>query len=169
MVASTAQETVGRRSWIRMRARGKRREEILFNPWKFYPVKALEHRPFRAIAAPALRGRILDIVGSALDLPVRSGAADSVLCNEVLEHLPDPVGAGREIHRVLLPGGRGFTCCGSNRSGGSFPVWPPASRRSGPTSKGNSSSCRGGFGRSRRRTASCRSTDSCMRWPRCST
>lgn len=47
-----------------------------------------------------------DIVGSALDLPVRSGTTDSVLCNEVLEHLPDPAGAVREIHRVLQPGGR---------------------------------------------------------------
>jgi len=135
MVASPTRETAGRRSWIRMRASGKRREEIFFNLWKFYPAKALEHRAFRSIAVPALRGRILDIggglgpyreylshtsyfsleinpalspdiVGSALALPVRSGATDSVLCNEVLEHLPDPAGAVREIHRVLEPGGR---------------------------------------------------------------
>jgi len=39
-----------------MRAGGKRREEIFFNLWKFFPAKALEHRAFRAIAAPALRG-----------------------------------------------------------------------------------------------------------------
>ena len=101
MVASPARETVEWRSWIQMRAGGKRREEIFFNLWKFFPAKALEHRAFRAIAAPTLRGRILDIggglgpyreylsstsyysleinpalspdiVGSALDLPVRS-------------------------------------------------------------------------------------------------
>jgi len=46
-----------------MRSSGKRREEIFFNLWKFYPAKALEHRAFRAIAAPALRGRVLDIGG----------------------------------------------------------------------------------------------------------
>lgn len=135
MVASPAGETIGRRSWIQMSAGARRREEIFFNLWKFYPAKALEHRAFRAIAAPALKGRILDIggglgpyreylshtsyysleinptlspdiVGSALDLPVRTGATDSVLCNEVLEHLSDPTGAVREIHRVLQPGGR---------------------------------------------------------------
>ena len=135
MVASSARKTGGRGSWIRMRADGKRREEIFFNHWKFYPAKALEHRAFRDIAVPALRGRTLDIggglgpyreylatasyfsleinpglspdiVGSALSLPVRSGAAESVLCNEVLEHLPDPAAAVREIHRVLQPGGR---------------------------------------------------------------
>jgi len=118
-----------------MRADGKQREEIFFNLWKFYPAKALEHRAFRDIAVPVLGGRTLDIggglgpyreyisstsyysveinpeltpdiVGSALELPVRSCVADSVLCNEVLEHLPDPAAAVREIHRVLQPGGR---------------------------------------------------------------
>ena len=135
MVALSARETGERRSWIRMRADGRRKEEIFFNLWKFYPAKALEHRAFRDIAVPVLGGRILDIggglgpyreyfpttsyfsleinpvltpdiVGSALELPVRSGAADSVLCNEVLEHLADPGSAVREIHRVLKPGGR---------------------------------------------------------------
>ena len=135
MVASPARETGGRRSWNRMGADGMRRAEIFFNHWKFYPAKALEHRAFRAIGAPALRGRILDIggglgpyrkyvsatsycsleinsalspdiVGSALELPIRSGTTDSVLCNEVLEHLPDPTAAVREIHRVLKHGGR---------------------------------------------------------------
>lgn len=135
MIGSSPRETVWRRSWIRMSDGTKRREEIFFNLWKFYPAKALEHRAFGAIAAPALRGRVLDIggglgpyreslsytsyysleinlalcpdiVGSALDLPVRPSVMDSVLCNEVLEHLPDPAGAVREIHRVLQPGGR---------------------------------------------------------------
>jgi len=118
-----------------MATRGGRREEIFFNHWKFFPAKALEHRAFRTIAVPALRGRVLDIggglapyrrylpglpyhsveinsalrpdvVGSALQLPFRSDAAGAVLCNEVLEHLRDPSAAVREIHRVLRPGGR---------------------------------------------------------------
>ena len=38
-----------------MSAGGKRREEFFFDLWKFYPAKALEHRAFQAIAAPAFR------------------------------------------------------------------------------------------------------------------
>lgn len=46
-----------------------------------------------------------DVVGSVLDLPFEDGAFDGVMCNEVLEHIPDPAKALNEIHRVLRPGG----------------------------------------------------------------
>ena len=49
-----------------------------------------------------------DAVGSALAVPVRSGAVAQVLFTDVIEHLPggtEPV-ALREIARVLRPGGR---------------------------------------------------------------
>ena len=115
----------------------RHREELFFNRWKFYPAKTLEHGAFRTIAAPALDGKVLDIggglgpyreqidasryfsmeinpslrphiVGSASELPVRTNAIDSALCNEVLEHLPEPVAAVREIYRALRPGGRAY-------------------------------------------------------------
>ena len=41
----------------------------------------------------------------AHDLPFRTGAFESVLCTEVLEHLADPRRALLEIHRVLKGGG----------------------------------------------------------------
>ena len=46
-----------------------------------------------------------DVVCSALDLPFPPGSFDTVVCTEVLEHVPHPARALAEIHRVLKPGG----------------------------------------------------------------
>jgi ubiquinone/menaquinone biosynthesis C-methylase UbiE len=54
----------------------------------------------------ALRStRVRLVRGDALRLPFPDHAFDRVLIMEVLEHLPDDVGALREILRVLRPGG----------------------------------------------------------------
>lgn len=45
------------------------------------------------------------ILGDAQRLPVASSSLDGVVLSEVLEHLPQPVDAIAEIHRVLRPGG----------------------------------------------------------------
>jgi SAM-dependent methyltransferase len=47
-----------------------------------------------------------DIHAFAHDIPVESETADTVLCTEVLEHVPDPSATIRELFRVLKPGGR---------------------------------------------------------------
>jgi SAM-dependent methyltransferase len=46
-----------------------------------------------------------DIVASALDLPLENQSFETVVSTELLEHVPDPLRALREMHRVLRPGG----------------------------------------------------------------
>lgn len=48
----------------------------------------------------------IDYVCDITEIPVASGSFDVVLCTEVLEHVPNPVLALRELARVTAPGGR---------------------------------------------------------------
>lgn len=47
----------------------------------------------------------LDLVCDITAIPEADGAFDAVLCTEVLEHVPDPVAALRELSRLVRPGG----------------------------------------------------------------
>jgi SAM-dependent methyltransferase len=49
-----------------------------------------------------------DIHGSIDAIPVEDASFDVVLCLQVLEHVPDPAAAVRELRRVVKPGGRVF-------------------------------------------------------------
>jgi SAM-dependent methyltransferase len=46
-----------------------------------------------------------DVFGDVCALPIASSSIDAAMCNEVLEHVADPLQALKEIHRVVRPGG----------------------------------------------------------------
>ena len=50
------------------------------------------------------------IVARADHIPFRNKSVDGVICNSVLEHVPEPRGVVDEIFRILKPGGK---CYGS--------------------------------------------------------
>lgn len=48
----------------------------------------------------------IDIVSDITDIPVADNSFDAVLCTEVLEHVPNPNAALKELIRVIKRGGR---------------------------------------------------------------
>src|SRR5262245_38292614 len=48
----------------------------------------------------------LDYESDITSLPVQDGSFDVVLCSEVLEHVPEPIQAVKELARILKPDGK---------------------------------------------------------------
>jgi SAM-dependent methyltransferase len=48
----------------------------------------------------------LDYVSDVSQIPEGDCVFDAILCTEVLEHVPDPIGAVKEMARLLKPGGK---------------------------------------------------------------
>lgn len=53
-----------------------------------------------------LNSPIADVKADICDLPFSDNSFDFIICNHVLEHIPDDTQAMREIYRVLAPGGK---------------------------------------------------------------
>ena len=51
------------------------------------------------------KSTVVDVWGDALALPIAAASFETVLCSEVLEHVPEPSALFAEAARVLRPGG----------------------------------------------------------------
>ena len=51
---------------------------------------------------------LADVKADICNLPFEDNAYDIILCNHVLEHIPDDTKAMQELYRVLKPGGMGI-------------------------------------------------------------
>lgn len=51
---------------------------------------------------------IADVKADICDLPFKDNSYDVILCNHVLEHIPDDTKAMEELYRVMKPGGWGI-------------------------------------------------------------
>lgn len=52
-----------------------------------------------------LKSPLADIKADICDLPFEDNSFDFILCNHVLEHIPDDTKAMKELYRILQPGG----------------------------------------------------------------
>lgn len=52
-----------------------------------------------------LNSPLADVKADICDLPFKDDSFDFILCNHVLEHIPDDTTAMKELYRILAPGG----------------------------------------------------------------
>lgn len=55
-----------------------------------------------------LNSPLADVKADICNLPFADNSFDFILCNHVLEHIPDDTQAMRELYRILKPGGMGI-------------------------------------------------------------
>lgn len=78
----------------------------------FAPEQAFYHR-FRELnnleyTTTDLNSPLAEVKADICDLPFEDGQFDVILCNHVLEHIPDDRKALSELYRVMKPGGWGI-------------------------------------------------------------
>ena len=78
----------------------------------FAPEQAFYKR-FRALPNIAytttdLNSPLADVKADICNLPFKDNSYDVILCNHVLEHIPDDTKAMQELYRVMKPGGWGI-------------------------------------------------------------
>jgi SAM-dependent methyltransferase len=66
----------------------------------------IEQRAKHYIAVDLLMEGLVTIIATAEQLPLKEGSTDVILCNDMLQYVPNPVAAVNEMFRTLRPGGR---------------------------------------------------------------
>ncbi len=69
------------------------------------PYRSMFQNVERYIGLDVQRSANVDVVGNGMRLPFRNGTFNTILCNEVLEHVPEPGDLMAEVTRALAPGG----------------------------------------------------------------
>ena len=69
------------------------------------PYRHLFTKIDRYVTIDLSKNEKLDVRGTALALPFQNETFDTVVCSEVLEHVPEPSKLIAEVQRVLRPGG----------------------------------------------------------------
>ena len=65
------------------------------------------HRPHRDIVnTDIFYYKGIDLVANAEELPLPTGSVDAIVCESLLEHVPDPKKIVTEMYRTLKPGGQ---------------------------------------------------------------
>jgi len=83
---------------------GQRRHERIFLPAVERYV-GLDYPPVSGGIWATTGGENVDVWGDGQRLPIASSSVDTVLCTQVLEHVPEPAQLMSELTRVLKPGG----------------------------------------------------------------
>jgi SAM-dependent methyltransferase len=66
----------------------------------------IEQRAKHYIAVDLVMEGLVTTVATAEQLPLKEESTDVILCNDMLQYVPDPVAAVNEMFRILRPGGR---------------------------------------------------------------
>ncbi|HEX3073734.1 MAG TPA: class I SAM-dependent methyltransferase [Ignavibacteriales bacterium] len=79
---------------------------------KFFSHCDYKSQDFKKYEGPKLWGAKdygqIDYESDIIDIPVESSSFDIILCTEVLEHVPEPILAMKEMARIVKPSGRLF-------------------------------------------------------------